>query len=162
DVPESAGQLMASLPQDVVVREQYMDFFKNRMFRQTLICHEAAPVNRTLDETSIEGLWISSRARPGQGADGKGEEEHAAGETRAMVHATMPGESPGARTFLDPEALTFLTPEGFSMTTSEPLVQATMMALGDAWPRSLEFPALLARAREAAGPEVPAELVAAR
>jgi SAM-dependent methyltransferase len=154
DVPESAGHLMASLPQDVVVREQYMDFFKNRMFRQTLICHEAAPLNRTLDEAAIEGLWISSRARLGGGAEGKVEEGRAPAETQPVSQGPALGE--------DPEARTFLTPEGFSMTTSEPLVQAVMGALAEAWPRSMAFPPLMARAREAAGPEASSELVAAR
>jgi SAM-dependent methyltransferase len=154
DVPESAGHLMASLPQDVVVREQYMDFFKNRMFRQTLICHEAVPLNRTLDETAIEGLWISSRARLGEGAEGKGEEGRAPGEAQPVSQGPALGE--------DLEARTFLTPEGFSMTTSEPLVQAAMGVLAEAWPRSVAFPALLARAREATGPDTPSELVEAR
>ena len=154
DVPESAGHLMASLPEDAVVREQYMDFFKNRMFRQTLICHEAVPLNRTLDEAAIEGLWISSRARLGGGAEGKGEEGRAPGETQPVSHRPAPGE--------DSEARTFLTPEGFSMTTSEPLVQAAMGALAEAWPRSVAFSTLLVRAHEAAGLEDPSELVAAR
>lgn len=154
DVPESAGRLMASLSQDAVVREQYMDFFKNRMFRQTLICHEAAPLNRTLDEASIEGLWVSSRVRLGEGGDGKGEEGRAPSKAQAVTHGIVPGE--------DPEARTFLTPEGFSMTTSEPLVQTAMSVLGEAWPRSVAFPALLAKAREAAGPEAPPDLVAVR
>jgi SAM-dependent methyltransferase len=154
DVPESAGRLMASLAEDAVVREQYMDFFKNRMFRQTLICHDTAPIDRALDEAAIDSLWVSSRARAQVGVDGEGEEGRAPGETRAVARGPAPAE--------DPEARTFLTPEGFSMTTSEPLVQATMAALAEAWPRSLVFPALLARARQAAGPEAPPELVSAR
>jgi SAM-dependent methyltransferase len=153
DVPESAGRLMASLPEDVLVREQYMDFFKNRMFRQTLICHDAAPLDRTLVETAIDRLWISSRALPRQDVDGEGE-GRAASETGPGPHVSMPGA--------DPEARTFLTPEGFSITTSEPLVQAAMDALGEAWPRSLAFPTLLERAREAAGAKVAHELVEAR
>ncbi|MGH2894500.1 MAG: methyltransferase regulatory domain-containing protein [Solirubrobacteraceae bacterium] len=32
DVPEGVGELVASLPRDVVVREQYLDFFSNRAF----------------------------------------------------------------------------------------------------------------------------------
>ncbi len=154
EVPESAGQLMANLPQDAVVREQYMDFFKNRMFRQSLICHEAAPLDRTLDDAAIEGLWISSRARPEEGAGGAGEEGRARGENPPVSHIPLPGEDPVERTYL--------TPEGFSMTTSEPLVQAAMGALGEAWPRSVAFPTLLERAREAAGPEAPPQLVEAR
>ena len=154
EVPASAGHLMASLPEDAVVREQYMDFFKNRMFRQTLICHDSAPLDRTLDDAAIEDLWISSRARPREGMDGEGEEGRASGETQPVAHRSASAE--------DPEARTFLTPEGFSMTTTEPLVQAAMGALAEAWPRSLGFPALLARARGAAGPEVQLESVAAR
>lgn len=154
DVPESAGHLMASLPQDAVVREQYMDFFKNRMFRQTLICHDTAPLDRMLDETAIEGLWISSRARHQEDADRDGEEGRAPDKTRPTAHIPTPGEDPGARTFL--------TPEGFSMTTSEPLVTAVMGALAEAWPQALAFPTLLARAREAAGHDASAGLVSAR
>jgi SAM-dependent methyltransferase len=63
EAPESAGRLMAELPDDVVVREQYLDFFKNRMFRQTLLCHAEAPVSRELDEPQIERFAISSQAR---------------------------------------------------------------------------------------------------
>jgi SAM-dependent methyltransferase len=154
-VPESAGRLMAGLPDDVVVREQYMDFFKNRMFRQTLLCHEAAPVDRTLDEAAIEGLWVSSKARPKDASNGEGEGEgRAPGAIQAMSHGAAPAG--------DPEAVTFVTPEGFSMSTSEPLVKAAMGALAQACPESVDFPTLLAEAREAAGPEAPSELVAAR
>jgi SAM-dependent methyltransferase len=155
DVPERAGQLMAGLPEDAVVREQYMDFFKNRMFRQTLLCHETARVSRALDEAAIEGMWVSSRARPKQeGENGEGEEGRTPGATDAITGGVAPAG--------DPHAGTFVTPEGFSMTTSEPLVQAAMGALAAAWPRSADFATLLATAREAAGPAVPAELVSAR
>jgi SAM-dependent methyltransferase len=62
-VPESALELMAGLPDDVVVREQYIDFFKNRMFRRTLLCHAEAPVVRTLDPDVVARCAISSPAR---------------------------------------------------------------------------------------------------
>ncbi len=130
DVPDSAGQLMAGLADDVVVREQYLDFFKNRMFRQTLLCHVDAPVSRELDDGAIERLWISSPAR-------------------AEAQQAVEGE-------------TFTTSEGYSVTTSEPLVQAAMRALGEAWPRALDFPTLLERALQAAGSEAQPELVRAR
>lgn len=125
DVPDSAGRLMHELPDDVVVREQYLDFFKNRMFRQTLLCHSEAPVRRELDERQLDGFAVSCQAR-----------------------------------VEDDE--TFLTPEGFSMSTSEPLVQAAMRALVDAWPAALDFATLLRQALDGAGPDAPAELVAAR
>jgi SAM-dependent methyltransferase len=130
DVPESAVRLMATLPDDAVVREQYLDFFKNRMFRQTLLCRAAVPVSRSLDDDALERLVISSSARAEQ--------------------RTLEG------------AETFATPDGFSMTTSEPHVQAAMHALAEAWPAAVTFTELSARACEAAGPDAPAELVAAR
>ncbi len=135
DVPQSAARLMATLPDDAIVREQYLDFFRNRMFRQTLLCHAEASVRRELDDVQLERFAISSAARP-----------HAGGED-------LGGGGEGE---------TFLTPEGFSITTSEPLVVAAMRALAQAWPAALEFSALAALAREAAGDEVPAELVEER
>jgi methyltransferase-like protein/trans-aconitate methyltransferase len=152
DVPESAEQLMAELPDDVLVREQYLDFFKNRMFRQTLLCHIDAPVRRQLDDRQVEGLAVSSQARPQeQGGDGDGE---AKTDSEAAEMGAPVGEAPPAETFA--------TPDGFSMTTSEPLMQAAMHALAEAWPAAVDFSTLLARASEAAGPEAPEELVAAR
>jgi SAM-dependent methyltransferase len=130
DVPASAGRLMEGLPDDVVVREQYLDFFKNRMFRQTLLCHANAPVARELDDTRIERSAVASQAR--------------AGDAPALPEET------------------FTTPEGYTITTSEPLVRAAMHALADAWPAAVDFPALLAAAQRAAGPEAPSELVRAR
>jgi SAM-dependent methyltransferase len=67
DLPDSAAKLIAGLPDDMVVREQYLDFFKNRMFRQTLLCHAEAPGGDSLDDREIERLWISSSARPEDG-----------------------------------------------------------------------------------------------
>src|SRR5213076_3244771 len=98
DVPESAERLMMSLPDDVIVREQYLDFFKNRMFRQTLLCHAETHIVRELDDRVIEDFAIASPARPEEPAE---------------------GESPTA-------AETFVTAEGFSMTTSEPSISAVM------------------------------------
>jgi SAM-dependent methyltransferase len=154
DVPDSAGRLMAGLPEDAVVREQYMDFFKNRMFRQTLLCHEEAPVSRTLDETVVGRLWASSRVSL-EVADLDGEEDRrASGGEQALPEGSALAEGPGANTFV--------TPEGFSMTTSEPLVTAAMHALAAAWPEAVAYRTLLVAAREAAGPQMSAESVSAR
>ena len=178
-VPESAGRLMEGLPDDVLVREQYLDFFKNRMFRQTLLCHADAPVRRELDERQVERFAVLSQARPLE----QGEQEQRLregqqtpeqdGETQEAPEKD--GETPEApeqdgetheRTSSDgeqrPSAETFATSEGFSMSTSEPLVRAAMHALAEAWPAAVHFPRLLARAIDAAGPDAPEELVATR
>jgi SAM-dependent methyltransferase len=135
DVPDSAGRLMEGLPDDVVVREQYLDFFKNRMFRQTLLCHEEAPVSRELDDRTIERLWISSSARVEEGGSDLGEGDGLAGEETDSGGQAMSGSEPPVQRMEE----TFATPEGFTVTTSELLVRAAMHVLADAWPAVLSF-----------------------
>ncbi|MDA0162290.1 methyltransferase regulatory domain-containing protein [Solirubrobacter ginsenosidimutans] len=47
---------------DAVRREQYMDFVKGRMFRQTLLCHADAPVDRSPRPEVIAPLAFSTPA----------------------------------------------------------------------------------------------------
>lgn len=63
DVPEAVGKLIASLPDDVVVREQYLDFFTNRMFRQTLLVSSELSPTRAIDDQVVESMAISCHAR---------------------------------------------------------------------------------------------------
>jgi SAM-dependent methyltransferase len=169
DVPESAGQLMSELPDDVVVREQYLDFFKNRMFRQTLVCHAEAPVSRALDDGAIERLWIASSARLQEGESDLGEGEgRAGGETDTGGNAMSRSEPAVQRKDGESEPQvqlveeTFVTPEGFTVTTSEPLVRAAMRVLASAWPGAVSFPELLDRSTEGWDGELPVEAAAAR
>jgi len=162
DVPPSAAALMASLPDDAVVREQYLDFFRNRMFRQTLLCHAEVAVRRQLDEGLLERLAISSSARPVAGEDGGG-----GGEAVGRSEPDGRGEAVGRGEPAEPQETaesgeTFATPEGYSLSTSEPHVAAAMNALARAWPRALDFQTVLDAARRAAGPGVAAEAVATR
>jgi methyltransferase-like protein/ubiquinone/menaquinone biosynthesis C-methylase UbiE len=155
EVPESAGRLMEGLGEDAVAREQYLDFFKNRMFRQTLLCHAAAPVNRELDVGQVERFVVSSQARVGK--------QEGPGEPQAVSEATAPEQAGEDLPAADgPSAETFTTPQGFAMSTTEPLVQAAMHALAQAWPAAVEFGMLLEEATKAAGPHTQRELVAER
>ena len=52
---------------DIVVREQYLDFLKCRRFRQTLLCHDAVAVNRSLSPALVESFRIASHAEPAEG-----------------------------------------------------------------------------------------------
>ncbi|MFZ0044061.1 MAG: class I SAM-dependent methyltransferase [Solirubrobacteraceae bacterium] len=62
EVPESAAELIQNLPQDVIVREQYLDFFTNRMFRQTLLARAEVSLTRAIDGAQLEHTVISSPA----------------------------------------------------------------------------------------------------
>jgi SAM-dependent methyltransferase len=63
DVPEAVGELLASLPPDVVVREQYLDFFRNRMFRQTLLVRSQHEITRSIDDGPVAGMAVACDAR---------------------------------------------------------------------------------------------------
>jgi SAM-dependent methyltransferase len=57
----------------VIAREQYLDFFKNRMFRQTLLCH-AGVERREPSGAVVRGMLAATPARP-VGAVGPGRVE---------------------------------------------------------------------------------------
>ncbi len=137
DVPDSAARLMASLPDDVIVREQYLDFFRNRMFRQTLLCHAEAAVHRALDDGPLAAWWLSSAARRGAGDSGVDDAAEPEGpEAGTVGHADAP------------ESETFVGNSGVVMTSAEPIVRAAMGVLGDAWPGARAFASLVEQACE--------------
>jgi SAM-dependent methyltransferase len=55
------------LKDDVLEREQYLDFLKLRRFRQTLLCHEAVALERDLDPAIMERFHFSA---PGKEIEG--------------------------------------------------------------------------------------------
>jgi SAM-dependent methyltransferase len=60
DVQEmQAGALPSELAADPLAREQYLDFFKGRMFRQTLLCHAAAE-RRAPTPEMVSGMLAAS------------------------------------------------------------------------------------------------------
>jgi len=61
--PEVATALENS-SDNLIDLEQMMDFVRNRMFRQTLLCHDDIAINRTLSTSKLPGLFARSQARP--------------------------------------------------------------------------------------------------
>jgi hypothetical protein len=68
---EPAAQALMGI-EDPVRREQYLDFLKGRMFRQTLLCRAGLAIDRTPRPEVIERMAVSTQAEPrGEpGADG--------------------------------------------------------------------------------------------
>ncbi|MGE3479684.1 MAG: methyltransferase regulatory domain-containing protein [Dongiaceae bacterium] len=63
NLPPEVGQVLAAA-NDIVATEQYMDFFTNRRFRMTTLCHAEHTLNRHLDASLIDKFYISSSMRP--------------------------------------------------------------------------------------------------
>jgi SAM-dependent methyltransferase len=70
----------------VIAREQYLDFFKGRMFRQTLLCREGAE-RREPSGAVVRGMLASTPARPvGEVGPGKVEFRGPRGATITTDH----------------------------------------------------------------------------
>lgn len=63
--PETAKRLY-QMSRSIIEVEQYMDFLRNRTFRQTLLCRHEVPVVRSMqpDPRKMASFYISSRAVP--------------------------------------------------------------------------------------------------
>ena len=117
--PQVSGMLAQLAREQFEAKEQYLDFLKCRVFRQTLLCHHNVPLDRELKPELMRGFRIASPAKP---------------------------ESP-APDINSTKAERFVLPSETAMTTDHPLAKAVMLTLSEAWPRTLAFPDLLAAAR---------------
>ena len=59
---EPAAQALMGI-EDPVRREQYLDFLKARMFRQTLLCHAELAIDRTPRPEVVERMAVSTQAQ---------------------------------------------------------------------------------------------------
>ena len=62
--PPKVAETLTRIAQDVIRMEQYMDFVRNRLFRQTLLVHRGAPIWRKVDGRMVKGLLVSSAVKP--------------------------------------------------------------------------------------------------
>jgi len=58
--PAPVAATLERISPDLLHLEQYMDFVRNRQFRQTLLCHDACRPVRTLNPDVLDGLMLSS------------------------------------------------------------------------------------------------------
>ena len=128
--PSVAAALDDLGAQDLIAKEQYLDFLRGRAFRQTLLCHQDVPLDRTLAPERVMGLSVASPVQPRAAAPD--------------IHSAAAEEFVGLK--------------GAAMTTNHPVSKAALCALGEQWPQAIPFPALLAHARarlgrDAGGPE---------
>jgi methyltransferase-like protein/2-polyprenyl-3-methyl-5-hydroxy-6-metoxy-1,4-benzoquinol methylase len=108
--------------------EQYMDFLRNRTFRQTLLVHRGVKLVRNLDWQSLQSMHIG---------------------LRLPITATEDDvESPGKVEFT--EART-----GITFSAGEPAVKAVVQLLRNQAPQFLPFSELLEQARSATSKDEP-------
>jgi methyltransferase-like protein/SAM-dependent methyltransferase len=62
--PAEVAETLERISPDILHVEQYMDFVRNRQFRQTLLCQSGLKPKRALTPAFLSGLMVSSRALP--------------------------------------------------------------------------------------------------
>ncbi len=106
-LPEDVQAALRGVAGNIVRSEQYMDFFRNRTFRETLLCRAGVALNRKIDVERIQTLSFASELAPQGGA------------------ADM---KPGVE-------VSFNAPGRSSVGVRDPIFKAALVALREAWPR---------------------------
>ena len=116
--PDLQKELDALAP-NLLEKEQYMDFVRNRTFRQTLVCHGRLRPCYDVRADRLASFHVASPVRPGSPSP------------------DLASDAP----------VEFAAPHGLSLTTSAPIVKAALMGLGEVWPQAVAFTSLVRRAR---------------
>ncbi|MFZ5896525.1 MAG: methyltransferase regulatory domain-containing protein [Myxococcota bacterium] len=116
--PPEVQAALREVSGNIVNSEQYMDFFRNRTFRETLLCRKEIELNRRIDVEKIKPLAFAADLKPQTAVDLKSNTE-----------------------------VTFTAPQRPNLGVSDPLFKAALLALLEAWPRFVPVTELEARAR---------------
>jgi methyltransferase-like protein/2-polyprenyl-3-methyl-5-hydroxy-6-metoxy-1,4-benzoquinol methylase len=110
---------LRELDNDILAREQYLDFLMCRRFRRTLLCRREVSLDHKTQPSVIAGFYCASEAHP-----------------------TSPVPNISSN---DTEE--FRTRKGASVQANRPLAKAALLHLSQSWPQAIPFPELLASAR---------------
>lgn len=119
DLSPGVSATLQEIGRGIVEMEQYMDFVRNRTFRQTLLCHAETSLSRTLTSSCCGNMYLRSRLQP-------------------------PAASLDPLTEGDVE---FRSPGGASVVVKTAFQKAAFLALAQAYPQPVHFDELVRRAR---------------
>ncbi len=111
------------LGDDVIRREQYLDFIRCRPFRSTLFCHSDSELERRPAPEILRDFYLASQAEP----------------KASTLDLTS----------TEPEV--FVSLEGTEFNVSHPMTKSALFHLQGSWSRSVKFDALAAKAAEFSG-----------
>ena len=131
--PAEVRKTLASLGDDPIRQEQYLDFIKSRRFRQTLLCHEEVSLVGSAPLELMQEFCFSSSAKPATSASG----------------------------LLDDSPVSFAGEGGLKGETCAPVAKLTLAYLGHKWPGRISFQELRAAVASATGTEPEMAVLAA-
>jgi SAM-dependent methyltransferase len=119
DVAPEARKFVDTIT-DVIEREQYLDFLRGRVFRQTLFCRRDAELNRNFEPRVLDKFLVASSLR------------------------TVSEQPETASQKVEK----FAGAKGVGIEIDHPLTKAALVHLSEIYGRAIPFPALLQAARK--------------
>ena len=119
NLPPDVYETLVRIAPDVIRQEQFMDFLRNRTFRQTLLVRDNHTIVRTLTPERVTALWVSANLVPADTNTASSENQQV-----------------------------FQSPKGGMMSSSNAVTKAAIQILAACWPGRLAFSDLLAQAKE--------------
>jgi len=113
-----AMEVIERIKDDIVLREQYLDFMRGRHFRKTLLCHADVPLTRALKPDCVKSFFVSMSAKP---------------------ESPTPSCEAGVKD-------TFQSAAGAKLATADPLGRALFWYLVEREPERIPFPRLVTEA----------------
>jgi methyltransferase-like protein/SAM-dependent methyltransferase len=104
-------QIMARLAEDWVQRQQYLDFVRNRQFRESLLCHDDVVLDWDRRFDNLGRYFLASVAMPTAPPV----------DIHSLSSVEFRGRGPGG------------------LTTAYPIVKAALQYLAETWPQALPF-----------------------
>ncbi len=129
NLPTEAEETLDRISQDRIQIEQYMDFLRNRTFRQSLLCHADQSIDCSLNPQYVEELYFSTPLAPHD------------------LSVDVQDETP----------LRFRA-ESIELTTADPLIKSALSLLAQAAPLWLPFDKVLREARDRSASKVAVEV----
>ena len=117
--PKEVTETLQRVAKDIVRMEQYMDFLRNRTFRQTLLCKSDLQLKRNVTPQDMMPFRVASPVELPEKLD---------------IRSTQP-------------EVFKIGGNNTTLTTSVPIVKAAFQHLHEMWPRSVPFDRLLAVSR---------------
>jgi methyltransferase-like protein len=124
----AVAQTLEQISPNIIQLEQYMDFVRNRLFRQTLLCHKNLKLNRALTPAVMESLLVASEAKP---------------DTATIDHSSE-------------TSIIFRLSNGVQVETAIPIVKAALLILYEHWPCAMSVTSLCNKALTLISETVPA------
>lgn len=116
--PEHVRAMLQSVSRDLIETEQYMDFLRNRIFRQTILCRREVVLDRSLPLERLLKLRVASDSQP--------EKQPVDMSSGAKVAYRR---------------------RNSMLNTTNPLVKAALQYLASIWPQSVPFVELASMVR---------------